>query len=281
MVGNLYSRVDTPDWPEKLGKGNADKKVSKLIKDLDEASQNVWVPRQLFDLAVNREPGVKDLPKEKVLPVIQVHAPRPPHEAALVRVRELGPPLLGSITPGDLDAAVELLKDDRAYIHLIAEAVAIPFRDHLSPVALTDLIGGLEADSRVRDHTTAWTARLGEDFIKARGKKDYPAFLAIYSARPIVDGGLLAAIRDHASAVGVPAEHLDALIASTEEIAPTLPMQDCIRLLLQAAAAKNLANRLASRLDNDAGFRARSQCHSRRFSDSTIPTDHVSRRRKM
>ena len=38
LTGNLYSRVDTPDWPETVGKEDADTKIDKIFDDIDEAS---------------------------------------------------------------------------------------------------------------------------------------------------------------------------------------------------------------------------------------------------
>jgi hypothetical protein len=40
LAGNLYSRVDTPDWPESIGKNQADNKVTGIFNDIDRAAKN-------------------------------------------------------------------------------------------------------------------------------------------------------------------------------------------------------------------------------------------------
>jgi hypothetical protein len=74
----------------------------------------------------------------------------------------------------------------------------------------------------------------------------------MYMCRPVVYNGLLPATGERASATGMSAEHMNAFMASTQGITPNPAMCDCMCLILQAAASRNLADRLAKRLDNDA-----------------------------
>src|SRR5208282_2649775 len=113
----------------------------------------------------------------------------------------------------------------------------------------------LEGDDRVRDNAAEWTARLAGDFLTARAPKDYPTFLAMFASRPIVDGNLQATVREHAIASAIPDERIDALMTVIQAVTPSPPMQDCMRILLQAATAQNLGNRLAKQLRSDPVFR--------------------------
>lgn len=255
LAGNLYSRVDTPDWPEKIGRNNADKKVDSIFKDIDRAANNVWVSRPLFDLAVTKNADLLELPKEKIRSAIQEYAPKPPHQAALARVTELAAPLLESITPVELDAVAEQFKENRAYPRLIADAIASALQGSVEPVAILDLAFRVGDDIRIREAAAAWLKRLGAEFIAAKGRKDYPVFLSMFSDRPILDAGLLAAVGEMAAEAGMPDERLAAAIPTLQALKATSAMCDCVQTQLQAAASKNLAVRLAKRLDNDAAFR--------------------------
>ena len=61
------------------------------------------------------------------------------HVEALVRVRELAPPLLELVTQPDLKATVERLKTNRAYCRLTADAIADALRPYIEGAKLFDL----------------------------------------------------------------------------------------------------------------------------------------------
>lgn len=255
LTGNLYSRVDTPDWPEVIGKPAASKKVDKIFKDLDESANNHWVSRPLFQLTLSKQPDIVALPKEQLLPALQAHAPRPPLEAALKRLKDLTTPLLELITLADLEKASQQMRTNRGYAQLVADAALIATRKQFNGPTAIAFWDHLAADTRLPELVAKWMAELAKVFMTTRVQKGYPAFLAIYGERPIFDNEWLSVLMENAAASGIAEAEFDQLTPLLLEIKPTLAMRDCVRTVLQAAAAGNLATRLASRLASDGEFR--------------------------
>jgi hypothetical protein len=255
LAGNLYSRVDTPDWPEKIGKKDADRKVAQIFKDLDEAGENVWVQRPLLDLALSKDETVKTLPKDKIVAAIQTYAPRPPYLEALARVRELAPPLLNLVVLPDLKAAAEQLKTNRAYSRLTADAIVVAIRSVVGAIKLFDLAMRLAEEDRLRDGASASMTALVNDFMRVKGPKNYDRFLDMYLQRPLLDAAMGGVVSEHAAAIGIEADSITAILTMLQGLTPSDALRDCMLLVMQAAAARNFAVRLASSLNNDAAFR--------------------------
>lgn len=256
LAGNLFSRVDTPDWPEEIGKKEADKKVEKIFKDIDEAAENIWVPRQLLDTALATDQSINDLPRERLAQAIHAYAPKAPHLEALGRVKELAPPLLDLIAFPDLKAAAEQVKASRAYSRLIADAITGVLRATAGSAHLFDLAEALHADARLPEAASLSLSALTAAYMRERGPKTYDKFFDIYMSRPLLDAALLEIVRQHAVTIGIGAEAAEEALPALRALTPTDSMQEYIKLLLQSLAARSLPGRLASSLNNDPTFAA-------------------------
>jgi hypothetical protein len=79
--------------------------------------------------------------------------------------------------------------------------------------------------------------------------------MAMFDARPVLDAETLDAVRQIAGECGLSEDRQATISHRLQALKTTPAMRDCIQSHLQAASSKNLATRLAKRLDNDAAFR--------------------------
>ena len=95
---------------------------------------------------------------------------------------------------------------------------------------------------------------LTNDFFRMKGLKSYDAFLGMYMQRPLLHALTHEAVIDHARATSVEAELEPTILQVLQNRTPNDALRDCILLVVQASAARNLAGRLASSLTRDAAF---------------------------
>ncbi len=251
LTGNLYSRVDTPDWPEEIGMEEARKKVDRILSDVDEATANVWVSRRHLDFSISKDASIKSLPREKVKEAIQPFAPPKPSDAVTARVQELTPPLLDVILMTDIKAAAELLKNDRAFARLIADRIRSGVCHLLSTAHLWDLAGRFVADDRTREAAAASVDRFAMEFVRRRCDKDYANLSMAFASRPFFDAKWLTLVNDHLAALELDAKTNQQVIAACRSSRPMRRWRISYRYLCGAGAAKGLGDRLAKRLRND------------------------------
>lgn len=84
MVGNLYSRVGTPDWPDLDMK----KLVDEYIKVEVDGEEIEWVPRKLVDRVHKAGVKMEALGRQEMRDVIEQHMPPDPLIEALGRVQK-------------------------------------------------------------------------------------------------------------------------------------------------------------------------------------------------
>lgn len=255
LAGNLYSRVDTPDWPEEVGKKDADKKVDKIFKDITETLKSVWVPRSLFDRALKQQPEIVRLGNDQIRSAISAGAPDPPLDVALKRIAASSQNLLDQIVSDDLVAATKALEANRGYARLVAEALVSCVRDSLDKNTLFDVLEGLVSDDRLREGIARWMSEFTNDFRNFRGRRDYSLFDSMYTSRNLFDGKMIDFLREILLSKGVSGEQFLASEPFLQGFKPTPAMLDCAKAVLQSASVDNLGARLVSRLKNDSVFR--------------------------
>ncbi len=74
LVGNLYSRVGTPDWNDQKG---GDKQMEDLVHRLIDSEYFAWVSKAWVDAAEKAGVSVAALPKEELIPILEKHRPPP------------------------------------------------------------------------------------------------------------------------------------------------------------------------------------------------------------
>jgi len=74
LVGNLYSRVGTPDW---FDQENGEKKLNELINHLIDSDFYTWVSKSLINAAKKSGVRIEEIPPDKVMPTLAKYQPIP------------------------------------------------------------------------------------------------------------------------------------------------------------------------------------------------------------
>ncbi|QDV38076.1 hypothetical protein [Tautonia plasticadhaerens] len=250
LVGNLFSRVDTPDWPEEIGKAEADRKVTRLIKDLDEDANNVWVPRHLFDLTLANNPNLMRMRKEDIQAAVRDNAPPPPYEAAAAKAADKLRSLQSTIKLPELNAAAERAKSDRAFMRLFLGAIVPAFGQTIDAERL---VASISSDPRIGEAAAETLAEFGMKFVRTKGSKD---LRSLYADTELLGQGELNIIQEHGRAIGAEETDIERMAEALKTLKPDEALLDYISMLVQAAWASGIAGRLESSLKNDSEFQA-------------------------
>ena len=116
LVGNLYSRVGTPDWADTEGGREA---LEKLIGDyLDGLPASIcpkWVRERDCRAAKAADVDVGNLPRDQVETVLARYRPPDPREQAIGRVCEVLRNVLPTVTDAQIEKTLKRLRNDRAF----------------------------------------------------------------------------------------------------------------------------------------------------------------------
>jgi len=74
LVGNLYSRVGTPDWKDQEG---GDEKMGELIHQFIDSEYYAWVSKAWVKAAEKAGVSVANLPQEELMPILEKYRPLP------------------------------------------------------------------------------------------------------------------------------------------------------------------------------------------------------------
>lgn len=74
LVGNLYSRVGTPDWSDQE---DGIKKMDELINHLIDSDLYTWVNRSLVNAAKKAGVSIGEIPPDQLMPTLQKYQPIP------------------------------------------------------------------------------------------------------------------------------------------------------------------------------------------------------------
>lgn len=111
LVGNLYSRVATPDWDD-----FESKEFKRLCKDLvSKGGRRYWLPKAQIDNAIEQKVNDEALAGEAAVNRIKEVAPKSPKARALDRVREIGNELFGTVDDGIFQDLVKRLQNDQTF----------------------------------------------------------------------------------------------------------------------------------------------------------------------
>lgn len=72
LVGNLYSRVGTPDWADQE---NGDRELDELIRKFIDSPQYAWVEESWVRAAQAKDISLENLSRDEVLEVLNEHKP--------------------------------------------------------------------------------------------------------------------------------------------------------------------------------------------------------------
>jgi len=74
LVGNLYSRVGTPDWTDQE---DGEKKLNQLIKSLIDSDLYTWVSKSMINAAQKAGICIDDMSPDKVMSTLEKYKPIP------------------------------------------------------------------------------------------------------------------------------------------------------------------------------------------------------------
>lgn len=106
-VGNLYSRIGTPDWGEEYISVK-----KELIEKLLDPNDYKWVPKSWVKAARNKGVNLEELPLDNILKVLEQHKPSPFYQEVAKRVKTLVEKQFPQIPPIELDAFEKKLLGD-------------------------------------------------------------------------------------------------------------------------------------------------------------------------
>ena len=123
LTGNLFSRVDTPDWADNDGgKAAGEQLVTNLLDGAGAAERNVWVQESWLQAARTKRIDLASIPRDRVHETLQLHAPPPPMRTAIDRVRQKMEQALNELNDKQLQRLLEEVKANVVCPALMAQA---------------------------------------------------------------------------------------------------------------------------------------------------------------
>jgi hypothetical protein len=265
LTGNLYSRVDTADWPEKEGKKNAKKQVDDLFDGVNRIAKKVWVPQVWIHPAESKGIDFSVIPNDQVFNSLKAHAPNPPYETAIASVRSAVESLVVDIRRDQFSEIASRLKSDRAFQILIAAAVSdIAARHITEEPALFQFSRRLAVDGRFEELAADSIVRFAHEFARMREvPKGLTNFLTLFAERSLFDELSLARVGEAASDLipNFSDLQMENFVADLGAMGPTGAIVDLIQAMSYEAICRSMPNNLISRLKNDPSFRGSIKKH--------------------
>jgi hypothetical protein len=258
LAGNLYSRVDTPDWADQPGGPEA---AQRLVEDLLDrpgtSDAPLWVPEAWVRAARKANVELQEVPRDRLLALLEQHAPRPPREVVLERVRHLAAQLTDELGDREAERFLAAIQTDQALpvlaINGLSAAVEPLFGEEAAKATSTLAGWARSDDSRIPFHRVM-RDRCGE-FTRRRGPRRVSLFLEALAQGPMLDETAVEQV------LGV-LDRAGTLEPETREVVRDQLRQerfpgallDRLRSLLRETVAATLAERLTRRLENDQAF---------------------------
>lgn len=257
LTGNLYSRVDTPDWSDHVdGPGEAEEIISGFVDGSKLPRPNVWVPDSWLLAGRRKNISLEDLPRDQVYDALKAHAPPPRNEVVMARVREVGAKVLTQITDEPLRAILLRLGEDDAFGILAAERASAIARANFGdkPHVGADLFEVVRVDATIRAELPAPVEEAIGRFQKHRGPREVETFLTFYAAMPIFTAPAVARVLELAS--GIDAARIAAFEAALRSVTPSASLVAYLRGVAYELTSGTLIERMTTRLENDQAMKA-------------------------
>lgn len=258
LAGNLFSRVDTPDWADRVG---GEEEANKLVSDfLDGGSRpRFWVSTRNLRAAERAGVNVAEIPSDQVAEVLQQHTPSPAHEVALSRVREKGGQVLRELNNPQLERFLELAREDHTIPFLCAarsHAIGLEVYGREYAQQLTPLLG-LADDDGFRGAVVGQVVSTLESFRTRRGPRLISVLIDLFSSTFFLGNAVAERVRDVTSELLGP-DGRDLLPRYEEKLRAEqggdMILERCRGIIYQVLT-ELAVDKLVGRLENDAGFR--------------------------
>ncbi len=261
LAGNLYSRVDTPDWADHDGgEEKAEETIQILLDDdLWASPQNTWVPSSWLQEANAKKVNIAALPREEARAILEKYAPLPQRSAVLDKVHALSQDLLSQFSDDQLDQFEERILGDRPYALLVTERVIVSAG---SVFGIDAAPGLLEVSRRLPDDegflqaiARAFSLVIVE-FRRVRGPRELNVLIEKYSKMLLFGEETIQEVQRviSDSLIDHRPDHWNALEAALRNEQPSSAMNNRLRGLAVEILSGSLGDRLKKRLDNDKVF---------------------------
>jgi hypothetical protein len=255
LAGNLYARVDTPDWEQKDG----EKLVDRLLTGTG-AQKTLWVPDSWLRAAKDQGLDLSTYTRDKVLSALEVVAPSPPIELGLEKIRSVGQVVQADLNEQQLNRIAEITEADQLLCSLAAQVAFTISHEVLGPAAapLAVMLNDLPGAEDFRQAARGQVSRVVDQMKALRAKREVTKFFEILGKTPLLAAeGAEAVCRFVESILGaVLAAQRDDLRNRLESQPMTTAAIERVRGILFQAVSETLLEKAAGRLKNDVGFRA-------------------------
>jgi hypothetical protein len=256
LAGNLYSRIDTPDWSDHQGgAAQAEETISGFLGGIKLEKENVWVKANWIEEARKKKVDVGQLPRDRVFQTLMAFEPSPPLPTVIGRIRDLGTRALQQLRGDQIAEIVIGIGQSAGYRALVTErvfrAVFETITDGGRSAAL--LLPRLDDEAFSAEVPAAMNAAVAR-YQAHRGSKDLTTLLTffaeadLFSAAAIERVALLIELPEGADSVGI-TERL-----SAERPSPAIV--DIARGIARDVTLPTLIDRLVNRLESDRDFTA-------------------------
>jgi hypothetical protein len=259
LTGNLYSRVDTPDWADNDGGQEASRTlIASLLNGVGE--QNVWLPDSWLQAARAKRIDLAKLPRDQVYATLLPLAPPPPLAAALDRVKSKATQLLAELGESHLQRIPELARNDEVCALLAAQAALAVARKILGPEdgRLLALLDDMPPDRRLKDSLATQVAEAVRTLRARRGPREIAILLDLLAetaifAQPAID----CACDIVGTSLGESfAGRRDAFAQELQATKMAGPFVARLRGMIRETVDEGMVERLMGRLENDGQFKA-------------------------
>ncbi len=109
LVGNLYSRIATPDWSDSPNPAEFNSLQEELVS---KGGRRQWLPKRLIENAIKQNLHAENLAGADAAKRIQQVAPKSSKKLALERVSEIAKGVLGETSKAAIDQIAKRLEND-------------------------------------------------------------------------------------------------------------------------------------------------------------------------
>ena len=256
LAGNLYSRIDTPDWSDhKGGESQAEEMINGFLDGANLARPNVWVKGSWVESARKQRVDLAELPREAVFERLQAFEPSPPMPTVIGRVRELTAKTLLQLRNEHIAEIVARVKASAPYRALLADrAYRIALELFGDPLHAAMLFGRLGTEPGFESAIPFAIESAVTSYQAHRGQKDLTTLIGCFAATPLFPPASIEELRkaaDPPEAVGA-----EAFAARFAGELPSPAMVEVVQGIAREATMPTLIDRLIKRLENDRDFTA-------------------------
>ena len=260
LTGNLYSRIDTTDWAEQEA-GEVQEK--SLIQDLLDAPVGdrapLWVPTAWITEA-NKKIKLEQVPDQQLDQVLRQFAPKPPLDVALGEVKKVVDQLRADFADHQVEAFNQRVDADPCILSLVNRAIVSTMRDVMGLPGDDrhwQFAEFVATDSSLQENIAGLLRTETAKFLSRKGPRQVGLFidslvrLTVLTDAAIARIGLLGETSygpDYFS-------HQEAANLALRNLLFPQPLVEHLHCLAISCIQDSLAERVASRLVNNSGFK--------------------------